>query len=267
MVSGFRLCVSHTHHPLPHSLIKYSFYKNVAFAAMLLAYQFFNGFSGQALLDGVTSAFYNAFFTALPAGIFAGMDRPVRHLATLASAPASYNARPSLTARAFWRTAVGTGALHGAATFFVPFLSARTLGPAPALDDVWALGKTCFIGIVGVVSLEIALVARYWTAPFAAALLGSYFATWPWLAVLPLLYRAAGKWDVAQSGVGVNLLSSSLFWMQLLLIYALTFSSRLAERGCVWLFRPRDDMVLAEMEAVADARGGVEGKAEDGKEA
>jgi len=242
-------------HPSPSSLIKYSFYKNVAFAAMLFAYQFFNGFSGQALLDGVTSAFYNAFFTALPAGLFAGLDRPVRSLATLASAPRAYNARPALTARAFWRTAVGTGALHGAVTFFVPYLSMRTRGADPALDDVWAMGKTMFIGIIGVVSLEIALVARFWTWPFAAATLGSYFGTWPWLALLPLLYRAAGKWDVAQAGVGVNLLSAPLFWLQLALIYLLTFSSRLAERGVVWLYRPRDDMVLAEMEAVAEGEG------------
>jgi Phospholipid-translocating P-type ATPase C-terminal len=184
--------------------------------------------------------------------MFAFLDRPVRSLATLARAPAAYNARPSLTAASFWRTAVGTGALHGAITFFVPYLSSRTRGAEPALDDVWALGKTCLIGIIGVVSLEIALVARYWTAPFAAAVLGSYFATWPWLAALPLLYRAAGKWDVAQSGVGVNLLSAPLFWMQLLLIYTLTFSTRVAERGFVWLFRPRDDMILAEMEAVVE---------------
>ena len=95
-------------------LIKYSFYKNVAFAAMLFCFQFFNGFSGQALLDGVTSAFYNAFFTALPAGFFAGLDRPVRHLATLEAAPRAYNSRPALTAAAFWRTSVLSGVVHGA---------------------------------------------------------------------------------------------------------------------------------------------------------
>ena len=104
-------------------LIKYSFYKNVAFAAMLLCFQFFNGFSGQALLDGVTSAFYNAFFTALPAGFFAGLDRPTRHLATLEMAPRAYNSRPALTAAAFWRTSVLSGAVHGAVRIF--YLRAR----------------------------------------------------------------------------------------------------------------------------------------------
>ena len=102
------------------------------------------------------------------------------------------------------------------------------------------------------VSLELALVARFWTWPFAAALLGSYFATWPWLALLPALYRAAGKWDHAQLGVGPNLLRSPLFWLQLALVYAFTFSCRLAEHGGTWVFRPRDDMILAEREEVAE---------------
>ena len=249
--------------PDSSSLIKYSFYKNVAFAAMLFLFQFCNGYSGQALLDGVTSAFYNAFFTALPAGMFAGLDRPVRRLSTLEAHPAAYNARPALTAASFWRTSIGTGAAHGAVAFAVPYAGIRVRGRRPSHDDVWSLGKTMFIAIIGVVSAEIGLCARYWTLPFTLVLFGSYFATWPWLALLPLLYRAAGKWDIAQAGVGANLLASPLFWAELALVYAITIGTRLAEHGGCWLLRPRDDMVLAEMEEVeereakaAAARGG-----------
>ena len=320
---------------------------------MFLCYQFFNGFSGQALLDGVTSAFYNAFFTALPAGMFAGLDRPVRRLATLEAHPRAYNARPALTAAAFWRTAVLTGALHGATVFFVPYLSMRGMGGRPALDDVWTLGKTMFIAMIGVVSLEIALVTRYWTWPFALVWAGSYFLTWPWLAMLPLLYRAAGRWDIAQVGrkaggggggrvgggeargpgpgwrrpavcarkrtsptnpsrpqfgVGVNLMSSPVYWLELLLvsppwvwgcrgwaragpiqrtglpthsppsrfpkppptpfqIYCITFSTRYAEHAAAWLTRPRDDMILAEGEWLADRLGpGVGSVGEGGRQ-
>ena len=237
-------------------LIKYSFWKNIAFAAMFFCFQFFNGFSGQALLDGVTSAFYNAFFTAFPAGVLATLDRPVRHLASLAAHPRAYNARPALTARAFWRTAVLAGAAQGAVIFFIPYLSQTLSGPAPALDDLWTLGKTMFIGVIGVVTLEAALVCRYWTWPFALVLWGSYLATWPWLPLLPLFYRAVGRVDIAQYGVGENLLRSPLYWAELGLIYAVTFSARLAEHGGSWIWRPRDDMVLAEMEAAADGRRG-----------
>jgi magnesium-transporting ATPase (P-type) len=241
-------------------LIKYSFWKNITFASMFFCFQFFNGFSGQALLDGVTSAFYNAFFTAFPAGVLAVTDRPVRHLATLTAHPRAYNARPSLTAKAFWRTAVLAGAVQGAVIFFIPYLSMRTSGAGPALDDVWTLGKTLFIAVIGVVTLEAALVCRYWTWPFALVLWGSYLATWPWLPLLPLFYRAVGRIDIAQYGVGENLLRSPLYWAELGLVYCVTFSARLAEHGSAWILKPRDDMVLAEMEKVADAEAAAEEK-------
>ena len=36
--------------------------------------------------------------------------------------------------------------------FFVPFLSMRTRGPRPSSDDIWSLGKTMFLAMIGVVS-------------------------------------------------------------------------------------------------------------------
>jgi hypothetical protein len=66
----------------------------------------------QAPLDGVTAAFYNAFFTSLPIGAFALFDRPVRHLATLLAAPQAYNRKPPITTRAFWKTGIFTAVVH-----------------------------------------------------------------------------------------------------------------------------------------------------------
>jgi len=66
----------------------------------------------QAPLDGVTAAFYNAFFTSLPIGAFALFDRPVRHLATLLAAPQAYNRKPPITTRAFWKTGIFTAIVH-----------------------------------------------------------------------------------------------------------------------------------------------------------
>lgn len=43
--------------------------------------------AAQALVDGYTAAFYNAFFTALPIGIFSVVDRPFRHLNTFMRFP------------------------------------------------------------------------------------------------------------------------------------------------------------------------------------
>ena len=66
----------------------------------------------QATLDGVTAAFYNAFFTSLPIGGFALFDRPLRRFTTLEEHPEAYNRKPPLTARAFWKTGIATAVIH-----------------------------------------------------------------------------------------------------------------------------------------------------------
>lgn len=66
----------------------------------------------QATLDGVTAAFYNAFFTSLPIGGFALFDRPLRRFTTLEDHPEAYNRKPPLTAGAFWKTGVATAVIH-----------------------------------------------------------------------------------------------------------------------------------------------------------
>ncbi len=68
-------------------MVKYSFYKNVAFAFLLFYFQFYNGFSGQALVDGISAAAYNVVFTSLPILLYAVLDRPVRHFSTLMRYP------------------------------------------------------------------------------------------------------------------------------------------------------------------------------------
>ena len=44
-----------------------------------------------------------------------------------------------------------------------------------------------FIAIIGTVSVEIALVSRFWTRIFAAAWSLSYVLTFPWLIIIPLV--------------------------------------------------------------------------------
>lgn len=68
-------------------LIKYSFYKNICFAFVLFFYQFYNGFSGQALVDGISAAAYNVVFTSIPILLFAVLDRPVINFSSLIQYP------------------------------------------------------------------------------------------------------------------------------------------------------------------------------------
>lgn len=104
-------------------LIKYSFYKNIAFAFVMFYYQFYNGYSGQALVDSITAAVFNVVFTSLPILLFAVLDRPVKELHALVRYPQLYDKRKSksLTTEAFWKSGVLQGAIHGAVAFFIPY--------------------------------------------------------------------------------------------------------------------------------------------------
>ncbi len=57
----------------------------------------------------------------------------------------------------------------------------------------------------------------------------------------------------AQIGVAVRIFSTPGFWMELILVYIVTFSVRYLERAVRWLFFPNDDMILAEVEAAQAA--------------
>jgi hypothetical protein len=60
---------------------------------------------------------------------------------------------------------------------------------------------------------------------------------------------------ISQVGVALKMFSRVPFWMDLILVYIITFSLRYLERAVRWLFFPSDDLILAEWEAARDARG------------
>jgi magnesium-transporting ATPase (P-type) len=225
-------------------------------------------------VDDISAAAYNVLFTALPIMAFAVADRPVRHLDTLVRYPQTYHPRGSLTTRAFWKNGVLMATMDAAICFFVPYY-ARVAGGSGAGSgargfaghaasggvDVFALGKTAFVSILGVVSLEVGLVSRFWTAPFAAALILSYGAVFPFQALYPAALEAVGTHDVAQTGVAMRLFASPRFWLVCGLCAAAAFGHRLAERGVVWLFRPADLMILEEMEAAEERAAKAAGRA------
>ena len=80
----------------------------------------------------------------------------------------------------------------------MPYLSLSNFHELP-LDDVNALGKTMFIAMIGVVSLEVALVSRFWTGWFVAAWLLSWALCFPWLILLGMIYSAIRAYDSAMA--------------------------------------------------------------------
>ena len=55
-----------------------------------------------------------------------------------------------------------------------------------------------------------------------------------------------------QIGVAVKAFSQPNFWLELILIYLVTFSARFLERSLRWLFAPNDSMLLFEIEATRE---------------
>lgn len=86
-------------------LIKYSFYKNSCFAAVLFYFQLYNGFSGQTLIDDISAAVYNVIFTSLPILFFSLLDQPYG-FDTMQTYPRTYNKSRGLSVPIFWKTGV-----------------------------------------------------------------------------------------------------------------------------------------------------------------
>jgi len=81
--------------------------------------------------------------------------------------------------------------------FFVPFLSI-VVDAQDATSDVYGIGKVMFIGIIGVVSWEIALISRFWTWIFIVVWALSYAVTFPFLWGLAALFQALHVYDSSQ---------------------------------------------------------------------
>ena len=159
------------------NLIKYSFYKNIAISIMFFYFQFDVGFSGQAPIDTLTLAFYNTVFTFAPILIFSLCDRPVEDLNTLLEYPQTYNTSKTLTVLTFWKAQV-KAFVDAAICYFIPAFSAFASGNE-SLDGLMAVGRIAYLGIQGVVTLEVLAISRHFTSIFVVLNIYSYFIMFP----------------------------------------------------------------------------------------
>ena len=237
-------------------LIKYSFYKNITFAFIMFYYQFYNGYSGQALVDSITAGMFNVVFSSMPILLFAVLDRPVGSLTAFIRYPQLYNKRDnnSLSTLSFWKSGILQGIIHAAVNFFVPYYSLTTVGKYN-ISDVYSIGKVTFAALLGTITLEAALIARYWTWVFFWFVLLSYFLVYPYFIVFPYIELGLKVYDPAQIGVAEQVMATPLFWFIIIVCYVLTFGSRLVEKTVQWTFFPHDDMILAEKEKIEEGQG------------
>ena len=237
-------------------LIKYSFAKNVTFSGLLTFYQFYAGYSGQALYDSISAGLYNVVLTSLPILLFALLDRPVSDAGLLAH-PQLYKRSTSLSGRAFWKT-IWDSTVASAVCFFVPVYAVPMASGGPRnLANMLELGKVGYTAVLATVSLEILLVSRYLTAIFLVILALSV-AIW-----LPLLWLIPHIANVDEMiGMASALFPAPAFWLVVALCTAITGVYRLTWIAFNRYFRPSDVDILAEAEVIGRPREN-DGEADD----
>ncbi len=230
-------------------LIKYSFYKNICFAGLLFWFQFYSGFSGQALYDSISAGLYNVVLTSAPVIAFSWFDRPLSDEALLAH-PGLYNNSTSLSGRAFWKVLFDAN-VHSLACFFIPLYAVPTTGGprGNSLAGMREVGKIAFTAVLLTVSVEIVLVSRYVTALFVILVIFSVLVWFPLLWVIPLFAVNLDE----MIAMAPLLFSSAVFWLAVVLAAAAALAYRLAWRALIWQIRPTDVDILAEQEVLKPA--------------
>ena len=149
-------------------VILYSFYKNCVLVTMLFWFNFFNGFSGSALLNGNVQAMYNVIFTSFPIIVHGILDRDVE-FKSCSRFPVLYEYGPlkcgfNLRQMVTWML---LGVIHALALMFI---SAHvSLGRIFSVDGINTVDRFAFGNEVGnylviVVNLKLILETSYFTA-------------------------------------------------------------------------------------------------------
>lgn len=141
--------------------------------------------------------------------------------------------------------------LDAAIAFFIPYYSIVEAGQN-SITDVYSVGKVVFICLLSAVTLEICVIARYWTWPFLIFVFLSYWLVYPFEIVFPAIEKGISYYDPGQWGVGENVFRSPTFWFVQITVALTCFGHRYLERAVVWLFHPQDNMILEEMESQQD---------------
>ena len=225
-------------------LIKYSFYKNVAFGLMFFYFQFYCGFSGQAIVGSIAAAMYNVVLTSLPILFFAVIDRPLSDTSYVVF-PQLYYQNTSLNMRIFWKSIL-LAMIHSAICFFIPLYSVPLSMNENGINDLYSVGNIVYTCLLITVNLEIAIVSRFWTIIFGIFLLLSILPVWLlflWLAGFVL--NAMEYTDPQINGAAHQLCRNPNFWFAILLTAGLTFGTRLIERTMKHRLNPDDDMIVS----------------------
>lgn len=192
----------------------------------------------------------SARYRAFPIALLALTGRPTRHARTLLAFPQVYNHGNSLTGWSFWKS-FAEGLFDGAACFLIAYFSATVHG-RNSTNVVFGVGKAAFMALLGGVTLEVALIMRFWTWLTFWSVVLSYAGGFVMLLVIPYLEELFNKPNLDSYNVALELFRSGWFWMVLLSATALVGLRRMTAQSLRWALRPSDLTLITEKERMDD---------------
>ena len=219
-------------------VILYSFYKNCVLVTMLFWFNFFNGFSGSALLNGNVQAMYNVIFTSFPIIVFGILDRDVEFkscskyplLYQFGQQKQGFNIRKMVV----WML---SGVVHSLALMFIA--AHVNLGRIISTDgintaDRFAFGNQAGNYLVIVVNLKLILETSYFANVSAAVYLLTMFS----YIVIVMIMQAFSPTVFDVSGSGPYSFGVAQYWLMCALMGPLALILDLAHMFQQKLFKP-----------------------------
>lgn len=219
-------------------VILYSFYKNCVLVTMLFWFNFFNGFSGSALLNGNVQAMYNVIFTSFPIIAFGVLDRDVE-FKSCSTYPVLYQSGQlkegfNIRKMTIWML---SGVVHSLALMFIT--AHVNLGRIISTDgintaDRFAFGNQAGNYLVIVVNLKLILETSYFANINAAVYLLTLFS---YIVIVTIMQAfPATIFDV--SGSGPYSFGVAQYWLMCALMGPLALILDLAYMFQQKLFKP-----------------------------
>ena len=220
--------------------ILYFFYKNLVFTFVLFLYGFYCNFSGQTIIDDWFISVFNLFFTSLPLGVRAVLDfdvRPDDGYVVLKLLPFLYEEtrdNPIFTLFNFILYVI-KALIH---CFLNYFFIIYTVNRIPIDDDgymgcLWFISVLMYTNIILIVTFDLFIYTRYHTWINFVLLIGTGIILY--IIFLVLVHN----WDFFNSYASIlGSVSSSLFWLNLILVTFFCMMIDLAIKAAKYIFFP-----------------------------
>ncbi|XP_065059008.1 probable phospholipid-transporting ATPase IA isoform X2 [Rhopilema esculentum] len=233
-------------------LIMYSFYKNICLYVIELWFAFDNGFSGQILFDKWCIGLYNVLFTALPPLAIGLFDRTCSIKARLHCPRLYKNSQNAdlFNTKVFWIW-IGAAIYHSIILYYLPreaFKQDIAFQDGTVVGQ-WFFGCVVYTCVVITVCLKAGLELHAWTWLSHLSIWGSIICWFVFLAIYCSPFLSM-KLAPNMFGLHIMLYSSSLFWLNMIIIPVIALFVDFLFHVCQRTFFKNSRQYVQELEIV-----------------